>query len=42
MRDTGPAIARHPDALCVHAAIQLAAAAVLLNQDVEGGNWMPR
>jgi hypothetical protein len=35
MRDVGPAIARHPDALSVHAAVQLAAAAMLLQEGVE-------
>jgi len=37
MRDAGPAVARHPDALTIHAAVQLAAAAVLLQEGVEGG-----
>jgi hypothetical protein len=35
MRDAGPAVARHPDALPINAAIQLAAAAVLLHEGVE-------
>jgi hypothetical protein len=30
MGDAGPAVARHPDALAIDAAVQVAAAAVLL------------
>jgi hypothetical protein len=30
MRDAGPAVTRHPDALTINAAVQLAAAAVLV------------
>jgi len=37
MRDAGPTLARHPDALTIHAAVQLAAAAVFLDKCVEGG-----
>jgi hypothetical protein len=37
MRDAGPAIARQPDAVAIHAADQLAAAAMLLDEGVEGG-----
>lgn len=37
MRDAGLAVTRHPDALTVHAAVQLAATAVLLHEGVKGG-----
>jgi hypothetical protein len=37
MRDAGSAVARHPHALIIYAAGQLAAAAVLLHEGVEGG-----
>jgi len=37
MCNTGPAVTGHPDALSVHAAVQLATAAVLLYEGVEGG-----
>jgi hypothetical protein len=37
MGDAGPAVARHPDALTIHAPVQLTAAAVLLHEGVEGG-----
>jgi hypothetical protein len=36
MRDAGPTVARHPDALAVNAAFQIAAAAMLLQEGVEG------
>jgi hypothetical protein len=36
-RDAGSAVARHPNALTIHAAVQLATAAVLLHEGVEGG-----
>jgi hypothetical protein len=36
MRDAGPAIARHPNALAIHAAVQLATAAMFLHEGVEG------
>jgi hypothetical protein len=37
MRDAGPTVAGHPDAFTVNPAVQLAAAAVLLQEGVEGG-----
>jgi hypothetical protein len=37
MRDAGPAVTGHPDPLTIHAAVQLAAATVLLHEGVEGG-----
>jgi len=37
MRDAGPASTGHPHALTIHAAVQLAAAAVFLDECVEGG-----
>ena len=40
MRDAGATVARHPDALAIHAALQLAAAAVLLHEGVEGSEQL--
>jgi hypothetical protein len=37
MRDPAAAVTGHPDALIIHAAVQLAAAAVLLQEGVKGG-----
>jgi hypothetical protein len=38
MDDVCPALARHPDALTIYAAVQVAAAAMLLlHEGVEGG-----
>lgn len=37
MRDPGPAVARHPHPLALHATVELAAAAVPLHEGVEGG-----
>ena len=37
MRHAGPAVARRPDALTLHAAVQLAAATMLLHEGAEGG-----
>jgi hypothetical protein len=36
MRDAGSTGARHADALIIHAAVQVAAATVLLHEGVEG------
>ena len=40
MRDSGPAVTGSPDALPVEAAVQLAAAAVLLQEGIEGGEQL--
>ena len=40
MRDAGPAVARQPDSISIDAAIQLAAAAVLLQEGIEGGQQL--
>ena len=37
MRDGGPTVTGHPDALIIHAAVQFAATAVLLHERVENG-----
>jgi len=37
MRDTGPAVACHPDSLTINTALEVAAPAVLLQEGVEGG-----
>jgi hypothetical protein len=37
MRDPATAIASHPHPLPVHAAVQLAAPAMLLHEGIEGG-----
>jgi hypothetical protein len=37
MRDAGAAVAGHPDALTINAGVQLAVAAMLLHEGVEGG-----
>jgi hypothetical protein len=40
MRDAGSAVTCHPGALPIHAAVQLAAAAVLPKEGVEGGEQL--
>jgi hypothetical protein len=40
MRDAGPAVARHPDLAAVNVAVELAAAAMLLHEGVEGGEQL--
>jgi hypothetical protein len=37
MRDAGPAVASHPDTLTIYAAVQLAAATILLHEGVGAG-----